>query len=168
MTQKPYTPVVTQWFWELLEASNRNLAILAKKLERLEREELRQFGLQYDEAKWDVNICYCEEYWPFMDGGVGCSEDHGDDFAAWVVSMGREFYDDLIANREKVKSLNDIYCQVEMDRMPEMGWNSQIANDEYQGYQRPDFIASAIFRSRFDKSFRKACYDNRGWPREVE
>jgi hypothetical protein len=158
-------PQLVPWFWELLESSGRNLRSLCRKLEQLPKEQLRRYRLDYDEAKDCVNPCCREECQPHLSGD--CSEDHGDDFAAWVVMQGREFFERVRTHPEEVPRYLDMFGAAEARRdSPELRWDLEVDRDEYRGYQRADYIATPIYAARFGEDLDDACYDQRGWPRE--
>jgi uncharacterized protein DUF4240 len=158
-------PHVSAWFWDLLESSGRSLRSLCRKLEGLPKEELRRYRLEYDEAKSQVDPCSWDACQPFL--SRGCSEDHGDDFAAWVVMQGREFFGRVRSHPQDVQRHLEMFGEVEMRRGPaDLRWDNEVDREEYRGCQRADYIASPIYRARFGEDLCEACYDERGWPRE--
>jgi hypothetical protein len=156
-------PQVEDWFWDLIESSGRSLRTLAGKLEQLPNEQLRQYRLQYDEAKDWVSPHSAEEFWPYV---TDCSEDRADDFAAWVVGRGREFFDRVRSNPEAVQQHLDVFEVVRMGRgAAGAEWDIAVDRDDYRGYQRPDAIVISIYETRFGEDLLDACYDQRGHPR---
>lgn len=75
-------PLISAWFWAMLESSECSLKALCRQLEQVTPDQLHQYRDEYDEAKDSVNPCGWVECQPHLRGE--CSEDHGDDFAAWV------------------------------------------------------------------------------------
>jgi hypothetical protein len=157
---------IPAWFWELLESSCRSLRVLCRTLEQLPKEQLQRYRQEYDEAMSRVNPCYREECGPHL--STDCSEDHGDDFSAWVVMQGRAFFEQVLAHPEEVQLYLDMFSAVEMQTShPELRWNEEVDRDEYRGYQRADYIASPIYKARFGEDLHEACYDQRGLPRKA-
>jgi hypothetical protein len=140
-------PELSPWFWELLESSNSSLRSLCRKLEQLPKEQLRTYRVQYDEAKEYVNPCYCEEFYPYV--ADDCSEDHGDDFSAWVVMQGRRFYEEVRTDPTSIQRHLDVFDDVERKVEGSPRWDESVDREEYRGYQRADYIATPIYRLRF-------------------
>ena len=136
-------PELSAWFWELLESSNSSLRLLCRKLEQ----QLRAYRRQYDEAKDYVNPCYCEEFSPYL--ADGCSEDHGDDFSAWVVMQGHRFYEEVQTDPTSIQRYLDLFGDVERRVEGSPRWDESVDREEYRGYQRADYIATPIYRLRF-------------------
>src|SRR5215218_7900210 len=94
-----------QWdprsFWDLLGSSGRNLCTLRRKLEQFSKLDLCRYRVAYDNWKSEVNPHYWEEAHPYLT--EPCSEDHSDDFAAWVVMQGVEFYDEVASHPERIQ-----------------------------------------------------------------
>ncbi len=138
------------WFWNLLEDSDRVLQILIERLELLPRDQLRAFQECFENAKGEINPLYRDDL-----GGtiLDCSEDRGDDFAAWVVSLGHVFYGEVRNKPELIDQFLEIFRLHEDEgQHPELRWNSDVAHEEYRGYQSPGFIAYAVYEERFKKS----------------
>lgn len=146
-------PKVSPWFWELLESSNSSLRSLCRKLEQLPKEQLRAYRLQYDEAKEFVNPCYCEEFGPHITDD--CSEDHCDDFSAWVVMQGRRFYEQVRADPASIQRYLDLFDEVERKLEGSLRWDQSVDREEYRGYQRADYIATPIYKLRFGEDLDK-------------
>jgi hypothetical protein len=158
-----------QWdprsFWDLLGSSGRNLHILSRKLELFTKLDLCRYCIAYDNWKSEVNPHYWEECHRYLT--EPCSEDHSDDFAAWVVMQGVEFYDEVASHPERILQYLEMFSDCESGRRhAELRWDEEVDRDDYRGCQRADYIASAIYRSRYGGNILEACYDNRGWPRE--
>ncbi|QJX00281.1 TIGR02996 domain-containing protein [Frigoriglobus tundricola] len=153
----PRVPRIYPWFWRLLESANRSLRDLCRRLETLPEERLRQYHEQFDGAKCYVNPCSWDECHPFLT--VGCSEDHGDDFAAWVVMEGRDFYEQVRAHPEQIDHYLQTCDDAEMkhrrlkpkQRIDAGLWDFEVDRPEYRGYQRADYIARAVYLSRFGR-----------------
>lgn len=142
-------PRISAWFWKLLESSGRSLNTLCRQLEQLPADQLRQYRDEYDEAKSYVNPCYWDECYPYL--RRDCSEDHGDDFAAWVVMQGRAFYEEVRSYPEAIEGYLDRFAEAEAGRRAGKPgwWDESVDRPEYRGSQRADFIASQILRERF-------------------
>ena len=143
------SPALSPWFWELLESSNANLRALCRRLEQLPKEQLRAYQRQYDEAKEFVNPIYRDELFRYITGN--CSEDHGDDFSAWVVMQGRRFYERVRADAPSIQRYLDLFNEAECRSGVSPGWDESVDREEYRGYQRADCIARPIYRLRFGR-----------------
>jgi hypothetical protein len=120
---------------------------LCRKLEQLPRERLRDYRRQYDEAKEFVNPCYLEMFGPYLTRD--CSEDHGDDFSAWVVMRGHRFYEQVRTDPASIMRYLDLFDDVECNVEGAPRWDERVDREEYRGYQRADYIAAPIYRMRF-------------------
>lgn len=69
-----------------------------------------------------------------------CSEDHGEDFAAWVVSRGRVFLDEVRLHPEAIQRYLDEFDPLE------------------SGFVRPDHITSKVFYERFGEEMLLVLY----------
>lgn len=145
-------PRISVRFWRLLESAGRSLNALCRQLEQLPREQLQKYREEYDEAKSYVNPCYWDECHPHL--RRSCSEDHGDDFAAWVVMQGRAFYSEVRSHPEMVEAYLDQFTAAEAERRSgKVGWwDNEVDRPEYRGSQRADYIASRILRGRFGEA----------------
>ena len=160
---------VPEWdphtFWELLGSCGRSLRALSRKLEQFSRRDLCRYLVAYDNRKGEVNPHDWDACHPYL--AEPCSEDHADDFAAWVVMQGVEFYGEVASHPERIQQYLEMFDECESGQgHAELRWDESVDRDEYRGSQRADFIASAIYRSRFGGSILEACYDNRGRPHE--
>lgn len=142
---------IPQWFWDLLASAERSLRSLCHQLEQLPRERLLQFQTAFDEAKDSLN--------PYSDWVEAAphisewpSEDGADDFSAWVVIQGKEFYHRVRANPDEIQHYLDLFNDVEAGRHPSMHWDIEVDREEYRGYQRADYIITPIYRTRFGQS----------------
>ncbi len=154
------------WFWTLLESSGRSLQALCRKLEQLPKEQIRRYQLEYDKRKGYVNPHAWEECHPHLT--EDWSEDAADDFAAWVVMQGLDFYEEVAADPDRIDDYIKMYWRSEVERRVGPGgrWDTEVDRPEYRGYQRPDYIATPIYKMRFDEELHEACHDSRRWPRE--
>jgi len=141
-------PPIQPWFWELLSSAQRSLRSLCRQLEALPRERLRAYRATFDDAKASVD--------PYLDWNEASphitdwpSEDGADDFAAWVVVQGREFYERVLQNPGRADEFLDLFRETEMRRRPELAWDNRVDQPEYRGNQRADTIATSIYRARF-------------------
>src|SRR4051794_1448705 len=121
-------PELSPWFWELLESSNRTLRSLCRKLEQLPKDELRNYQRQYDEVKEFVNPHYCEEFWPYLTDGY--SEDDCDDFSAWVVMRGRDFYEQVRADPASLPRYVALFAEVERKVAGSPRWDTSVDRAE--------------------------------------
>jgi hypothetical protein len=136
--------------WELLESSKRNLKALCRLLEQLPKDRLERYRDEYEEAKSQINPCYWDDCHPHL--GRSCSEDHGDDFAAWVVMHGEPFFEAVRAHPEEIEAYLDRFDEAEIKtRSGKGGWDNEVDLPEYQGWVRADYIASRIYTERFGK-----------------
>jgi hypothetical protein len=154
----------SQWFWELLSTSQRSLRNLSSKLEKLSKADLQQYYLIYEDAKSSINPCYREEYDPFLEDDFMCSEDHGDDFAAWAVMQGLDFYTQVRDQPNHIQQfLNEFEESLVLDS--EGHWDMEVDREQYKGYARPDYIASAVYGLLFKEDLHEACFDASGLPK---
>ena len=138
------------WFWDLLESSGRTLQVLAEKLERLSEEQIRAFQQCYEDAKGEINPLYRDD---LADVSTYLSEDQADDFTAWAVSQGRVFYGQVKNGPLLTDQFLETFRQHDEEgRSPELRWGDDVTREEYRGYQRPDYIAYAVYERRFHKS----------------
>ena len=144
---------IPDWFWQLIESSEHKLQCLAEKLELLTKEQLIAFQFQYEDAKELVSPMWANE-----PGEIGsyieeCSEDNADDFADWVVSQGRNFFDDVKSNPASGPEYLTMYEQHDRDEMfLHLCWNDDVEREEYRGLQSPGFIARGVYECRFGES----------------
>lgn len=145
---------IPQWFWDLLATSKCSLRNLSRKLEVLSKEQLQQYHIVFEDAKSCVNPSSWEECYPFLEDD--CSEDHGDDFAAWTVMQGMKFYEHVCVHPEKIQ---DFLNQFDKS---DSSWDEKVDRDEYQGYARADYIVSAVYEQRFNEDLHEACFTESG------
>jgi hypothetical protein len=146
-------PRLSPWFWDLLESSSRSLKSLARKLEQLPKEQLLSHRDQYEEAKGYIDVGQDKKYWPYMKDHALYSEDGSDDFAAWVVMQGREFYERVRTQAELIQQFLDLHEDDEIgEGDPAYFWENSVEKKEYEGSQRADYIASPIYEMRFGGS----------------
>lgn len=135
-------PNVSPWFWTILESADRSLTSLRTQLEGLTEDELRSFRREFDEAKDYVDPCHWAACRPHLTRG--CSEDHGDDFAAWVVMQGRAFYDRIRAHPQGIAGFLAAF-----ERGDRAGrWSDDDSAAEFRGCGRGDDLANRIHRAR--------------------
>jgi hypothetical protein len=136
------------WFWQLLASSQLSLPALCRQLEQLPKEQLRRYHFEYEAAKDAVNPSYRPEFYAHL--AAECSEDHGDDFAAWVVMQGRAFFEQVLAHPEQMQRHLDLFAEVESGHAArQLRWDNEVDRPEYRGYQRADYIAWPIYQLRF-------------------
>ena len=136
------------WFWNIVESSERTLKKMCKKLETLSQEELVNFQRICWHLKEDVN--------PFtrsdeMKIGRACSEDHGDDFSGWVIAEGRAFFENVRDHPEDAQKHNDF-----LEREHRKRWDTSVDDEDYKGYQSVDMIAKAVYEKKFDEDIDEA------------
>ena len=111
-------------FWETVEKMHRDSGgDMDRKCELLEAEllelplaEVQSFHRYFDEC---IDRAYTHELWAaaYIIGG-GCSDDSFKDFRATLISMGRQTFEQALANPES---------------LAEMDYNAE--NAHYEGYQ---------------------------------
>jgi hypothetical protein len=136
---------VAPWFWPLVESFRGREAVVRRALAALPKARLVAFNRQYRAASDLVNPCYREDMMAQLPDG--CSEDHGQDFAEWVVSRGRAFYHAVRTNPADVARYMAEFDQARGRNL------------------HPRGVAVMVFRERFGGSLHEATYDDRGWPR---
>ena len=144
-------PQIDDWFWGILDSSQRNLRALCRQLEVLPRDQLYAFHYQYWEAM--EYLPPGDQEVPRLFPGVRVPTDFDDeDFAAWVVSQGRVFYYDLRREPERLQACIDMYLASEEGRgCPELRWDEAVDREEYRGCQSPFQVGFVIYRARFGK-----------------
>lgn len=88
------TPVITEWFWDVLAQANNSRDTLRRVLTRLGREEILRFAREFEYAAAELTI---EPYTRYMEYN---SDDDVEDVAKWVVSQGKQYYERVIQNPE--------------------------------------------------------------------
>jgi hypothetical protein len=124
-------PQFSPWFWPLVEGLGGYKAAMAQRFQAMPREQLLEFGREYERARSCIH--------PFHRQGMVLMdyrddrEGVGDVFAAWVVSRGQAFWDQVRRDPEAFQPAADEF--------------ERVADDFTD--RRPDFIASSVFRDRF-------------------
>lgn len=136
------------WFWKIVESSERSLKKMCKTLEPLSKKELINFQRICWHLKEDVNP-FTRSY--EMKLQIPCSEDHGDDFSGWVIGEGRAFFENVRDHPEDVQKHNDF-----LEREHRTRWDISVEHEEYEGYQRVDIIAKAVYEKKFDEDLDEA------------
>ncbi len=126
-------PRLSPWFWPLVESLGGDVSAMEERFMAMPRQRLLAFRRMYDRALSHVHPYHRPD---FVFGERDCSEDHADDFAAWVVSRGREFWDAVRRHPENGPRHLDAF--------------EPIADKEMG--RRPDFIAGNVFYERFGES----------------
>jgi Protein of unknown function (DUF4240) len=121
-------PRLALWFWELVESLGGDEKVMTRRFNELPRQRLLAFRRQFDRARGYVHPTYRADF--RVQHGT-CSEDYGDDFAAWVVSRGREFWQEVGRHPAAFQDKLDEFGQAE------------------SGFVRPDYIVSSVFNERF-------------------
>jgi hypothetical protein len=129
-------------------------------LEQLPAEQLLSYRDQYEDAKGWIDVGQDKKYWPYMDDHSLYSEDGSDDFAAWVVMQGREFYERVRTEPESIQHFLNLHEDVECgEGDPMYCWDDSVDKEEYEGSQRADYIASPIYELRFGGDLYNDLYD---------
>src|ERR1043165_7289595 len=139
MSDTPDAIQLSDWFWEMIDTSEHQLQRLAEKLEVLPKEQLLKFHVEYNDAKGEVNPFDNEALGAHLSGS--CGEDSHEDFADWVVSQGRYFFQQVIENPADIDSYIETFWDCEGDDQSEFYWNTDVEREEYRGYQSPGYIA---------------------------
>ncbi len=149
-------PPIEDWFWELLDSSERSLCALCRKLEAIPKEKLFQFQRQYTEAKDYVNPRDWDD--PDIPSAVrSCGV--GDEFGEWVVSQGKSFYYEVRSNPAQLQKYIDMFETSESGQgLAELRWDCEVDRADYRGWQSPAMIAFPIFEARFGRSMTAAMY----------
>ncbi|HQR07656.1 MAG TPA: DUF4240 domain-containing protein [Gemmatales bacterium] len=143
-------PQIDDWFWELLESSQGSLRLLCRKIEQLPRQRVIDYHRLYEEAKSSVNPLCREDDVTSPDDD--CSEDGADDFAAWVVMQGKSLYERAVHDPLHLALLLKSFQEHEAGKGAlafGIAWDNNVDRKEYGGYQRADYIAAPIYRTRF-------------------
>ncbi|WP_171469892.1 DUF4240 domain-containing protein [Frigoriglobus tundricola] len=127
------------WFWPLVESLGTDADVMASRFRAMPLQRLLAFRRQYDRARGKVNPIYRAD---FVIGARDCSEDHADDFAAWVVSRGRAFWGEVRRHPSKCWQFLGEFEPVEFEAMS----------------RRPDFIAGSVFHERFGENIVSVLY----------
>ena len=139
-------------FWNLLESSGRSLSSLCRKLEGLSQRNLQLYQRFYEETRRSVDPYFdWEESSPHILKWDSLSEDDAEDFSAWVIMQGQDFYEQVRNHPDLVQHYIDLFQESERGLHPELRWDNDVDRDEYRGYQGADSIAYAIHRTRFAK-----------------
>lgn len=136
---------VAPWFWPLVESFRGRESVARRALVALPKARLVAFNRQFRDASDAVNPCYREDMLEQLPDG--CSADHGQDFAEWVVGRSRSFYHAVLTHPAAAG-----------EYMAEFGRTRGHAFC-------PRGLAVVVFRERFGGSLHGATYDNRGLPR---
>jgi len=148
---------IPAWFWETLDSARPNLQALASFLENTSRQTLIEFATFYREASQEA----CE-YWngPIVDD-IPFSEDDTEDLCNWVVSQGKSVWERAIASRRSLEPIVRLYREND-GKASSTSWTTHVDNAEYLGYQAPEHIAFAIFRTRFADDLTDVLEERRG------
>ncbi len=126
------------WFWTAIEQAGGELQQLVDWLEKISRELLIEFAANAQLAAEAV----CDPWaGPTIDGTT-LSEDDVQDFATWVVSRGRAFWEEVCASA-------DLEPFVRRSWAHEGTWSDEVSEPAYRGYQSVTQIAFAVFERRF-------------------
>lgn len=106
-------------FWGLIDATrlgveedpDAHIEALTAALAALPESEILQFHRIFSEL-W--SRAYTWDLWAAASIiGGGCSDDGFTDFRGWLVSRGREVYEDALANPESLAEVVDDECQIQ-------------------------------------------------------
>lgn len=138
-------PKIGQRFWDIISSSSSSLCLLCRTLEQIPKQEVIEYQRQFEEAKSAVNPLYRADFASFVDDGTSCSDDEADDFAAWVVMQGKSFFESAVNDPVQLFAFLKSFQESDDDTT----WDEKVDRPEYRGYQRADYVAVPIYRSRF-------------------
>ena len=89
-------------FWRALASYDGSHQRMREHLERIPEDQLRFMAEEFRDATCYVNPYGRDDYRPYC--RWEWSEDSGNDFAAWVVMRGEDFYDDVRSQPERIET----------------------------------------------------------------
>ncbi len=127
---------ISEWFWKILDESNSSIDDLFETLSDMTREQITRFQLEWDNSALEMMSIY-EDF----------HHDHFNrmEFARWVVSKGKETFDQAFSNRDYSKEL---YKKYEVDSSSH--WNCVSSNTDIDGTP-PEYLSQKIFELKFDE-----------------
>lgn len=114
---------VTDWFWSIIEDAGRNREKLAADLHNLGKEDIRRFIREFDEATYRL---WDDDFLQYMDDP---SEDGILDIGSWVVSQGKNYYLDIVANPHKTPTGQDIDTETNLAGVAEVVFWGRFRED---------------------------------------
>ncbi|RDH44619.1 hypothetical protein [Zooshikella ganghwensis] len=143
----------TNFLWAIISRSDRSLSKLISQLEELNKDDLIKFQLEYKIAvlnvvpdiKIELELDDSDLYVP--------TYDHRIEFAEWAVSLGKDFYDKMLAQPTCIQTyFKNIYTSDSFSNEPLLDWDNSLEQDsEYQDSTVPHLIAYPIFEKKFDE-----------------
>jgi hypothetical protein len=94
------TDFISDWFWNIIARAEKNQEKLREILASLKKRDL----IKFQESFLDASLELQDE--PFIQYMVK-SEDGVADIAHWVVSQGKEYYLEILANPSKIPFQKD-------------------------------------------------------------
>jgi hypothetical protein len=82
---RPFDLHLSDWFWSVVEQIRNDPSPLPEVVNRMSREELRQFYYEYREATEELYLVDHDEE-------RGLTDEEISEASSWVVAQGREFY----------------------------------------------------------------------------
>jgi hypothetical protein len=120
---------LSPWFWPSVECLGGDKSAMWQQFHAMPQERLLDFVRQYDRARSCIHPWHREGLvLDYRDDPVG----HGDVFAAWVVSRGQQFWNEVRRDPEAFRRAVDEFESVA---------------DNFMG-RRPDLIATAVYSER--------------------
>ena len=86
----------SDWFWNIIQRAEKDQVKLKEILTTLSRDEVRRFQEEFVDASAEL------QGEPFTDYMIKGSEDSVEDVSHWVVSQGREYYEEILEDPEKI------------------------------------------------------------------
>jgi uncharacterized protein (TIGR02996 family) len=150
------------FFWRITDATVGSLRALRRLLEALPIERLPSYHEEFRCAVAEVDPAHREEYFPHLT--AGCSEDHGDDFGAWVVMQGREFHRQVATEHARIGGFLPMYddalqetrrlaARLRTRKGKRRGPTSGDDEADQLAYRnaRGDYLAREVYESRFGR-----------------
>lgn len=144
-------------FWRALESYAGSHRRMQEHLDQIPEDQLRFLAEEFQNAICYVNPCLREEFLPYS--RRGWSEDSGDDFAAWVVMRGEDFYDDVRSQPEQIeqfanrreKAWRERGRRDSTNRRRKHGPIREAEEDRLRfPWSRLDYVAMEIYSDRHD------------------
>ncbi len=119
-------PRFSDWFWPLIESFHNDEALMVATFQEMSKQRLVAFYRQFRIAQGTVN----PQFWSDVDEQF-TSEDGNKDFAAWVVTRGRDYWNLVRKYHFMLKKRFDEF------------------NKSDGGFVEPQHIADRVFYERF-------------------
>lgn len=151
------------WFWLLMESIGHRRQVLRNCLEAFSEAQLARYIDEFCGAKDNINPAYAEQFWPYLVGG--CSADHADDFAAWAVMEGRDYYGLVISRPELINQHLPMYDEaleawrrsMRLKRSKRTKRKRKVvvnaSDEEIDLMLRGDYLAKEVYETRFGRLY---------------